>query len=436
VSNNKKRKFQIEPNSLSKAEENSTRNVLRRLRNPSESLRGTETVEKDEIQPEKFEAVERVLPIKSDLIEDSPANRGDQSIGVTTQPNKPTHTTGNTHTTGQPRKIKEQPVSPKRDFTKVPNSITRIVQVQGLFKGKSKQIWDYIWQTSRGAVIPKRSVHLTNAQIMEGSGVGSKNTIAAGIKHLETLQLIKRTPYQKGNVGNIYEAFMPEEVGITIELGLPNLTGHPTLLGSPDLSGDPTQKLGSLGIPEKGYPTHAQTIEDKSTSQDSKTSLKTLKYVDDDALIINVLEQLNEAARKLTGKDLTKKDLEKLSDITELLINETVIAAARTGTISALVPFMTENLRRRLYSKPRSTSKKDIQPAHLNVGKGSEAKSEEEISWTPQTPLTLEQRQSTLNALREAKEADTIFFREFTTYGEIEYTPEDFSWLLEQLEDK
>jgi hypothetical protein len=171
--------------------------------------------------------------------------------------------------------------------------------------------------------------------------------------------------------------------------------------------------------------------------ENPKTFLKTLKYIDDDAPIVNAIEKLNEAARKLTGKDLTKKDLEKFSELTEIIINETVIAAARTESISSFMAFMTENLRRRLYSKPRLAAKKEHHPKHLNGGEGNEGgevKSEEEISWMTQTSLTEEQRQNTLNALREAKAVDSVLFREFKVYGEIEYTAEDFNWLMENLE--
>jgi hypothetical protein len=71
---------------------------------------------------------------------------------------------------------------------------------------------------------------------------------------------------------------------------------------------------------------------------------------------------------------------------------------------------MTENCAA-TFSKPGLTFKKEDQPKHLNVGKGiqeREGKSEEEVAWTPQTSLTEEQRQNTLNALKEAKAADTV----------------------------
>ncbi len=70
----------------------------------------------------------------------------------------------------------------------------------------------------------------------------------------------------------------------------------------------------------------------------------------------------------------------------------------------------------------------------MDVGKGSEAKGNKETSWELQIKLTDEQRENTLKALQEVKAADIIFFREFKTYGEIEYTPEDFKWLVEKLD--
>ena len=55
----KKRKFQIEPNSLSAIEENATRSVLRRLRNPSSETEEPAQIEKEvkEFEPQKLEVV-------------------------------------------------------------------------------------------------------------------------------------------------------------------------------------------------------------------------------------------------------------------------------------------------------------------------------------------------------------------------------------------
>lgn len=53
----KKRKFQIEPNSLSAVEENATRSVLRRFRNPSSEIEEVIQIEKKEFESQKLEAV-------------------------------------------------------------------------------------------------------------------------------------------------------------------------------------------------------------------------------------------------------------------------------------------------------------------------------------------------------------------------------------------
>jgi hypothetical protein len=48
----------------------------------------------------------------------------------------------------------EVPVSPARDYTKVANSIRREAVPAGLFKGKSKQLYDALYGLTRGAVVP------------------------------------------------------------------------------------------------------------------------------------------------------------------------------------------------------------------------------------------------------------------------------------------
>src|SRR5947209_8834905 len=48
--------------------------------------------------------------------------------------------------------------SPERDFSRVANSITREAVPAGLFKGKSKQLYDQLYALTRGAIVPKRKV--------------------------------------------------------------------------------------------------------------------------------------------------------------------------------------------------------------------------------------------------------------------------------------
>jgi hypothetical protein len=56
--------------------------------------------------------------------------------------------------------------------------------------------------------------------------------------------------------------------------------------------------------------------------------------------------------------------------------------------------------------------KKEIPSKDLDVGKGTEDKNSESFSLATQTPLSEEQRENTLNALCQAKEANAVCFRE------------------------
>lgn len=330
----------------------------------------------------------------------------------------------------------ETPVAPTRDFQKVPNSITKSAIPDGFFKpGKSKILYDVLYSLTRGDIEPKRSIRISKTKLMKLATIGSRITFDSIVSQFESTGLVKVTVYAGEHEGNEFEVFTPDE--IKNQTTLPSMTrqsSHTSMTSH-------AQNLDRVVSLDSRQTSQSLNVENKTSSTEPKTLLKTLKYIDDDAPIMNVLEKLNEMARKLTGKDLTKKDLEKLSDLVELMISETVFAAARTDSVSSTIAFMTENLRRRLYSKPRASTgklaKKDIRPTHLDVGKRTESAKEEEdtsLIWTPQTPLTEEQRENTLNALKEAKSENSILYREFKTYGEIEYAPEDFEWLLKNLE--
>lgn len=261
---------------------------------------------------------------------------------------------------------------------------------------------------------------------MAWSGIQNIKTVNAHLKRLKDSGLLKITNFVGEQSGSIYEIFLPEDIGLKLDADLDQTQTITRPNPDQKMDSDQTQKMVWVGS--------GNHVENKGTYEIPKTSLKTLRYIDDEAPVIQVVERLNETARKLTGKDLTRKDLENLSDLIEMLINETVVAAARTGSISATIPFMTENLRRRLYSKARPDKKEGKRPLHLEVGKGSEKRADENVLLLPQTPLTEEQRQNTLAALKEAKETRSIFINEFNMYGEIEYTSDDFQWLKENLE--
>src|SRR3954462_3407784 len=61
----------------------------------------------------------------------------------TTPPSLTRHTQGET-----------LPIAPERDFMKTANSIVREAVPGGLFRGKSKQLYDALYLLTRGAVVP------------------------------------------------------------------------------------------------------------------------------------------------------------------------------------------------------------------------------------------------------------------------------------------
>src|ERR1044072_1720996 len=91
-------------------------------------------------------------------------------------------------------KPKRPAVAPERDFQRIPNSITRKAIPEGVFRGKSKQVWDYLWSITRGAVVPVTSTRKSRREIKAGSGLGSMVTVDAALEHLENVGLIAVRP--------------------------------------------------------------------------------------------------------------------------------------------------------------------------------------------------------------------------------------------------
>src|SRR4028118_278002 len=80
--------------------------------------------------------------------------------------------------------------APSRDFAKVANSIVREAVPSGAFSGKSKQLYDYLYVKTRGAIVPRRSVRMTKTEIMKGSHIGSERTMYKNLRRLEAAGLV------------------------------------------------------------------------------------------------------------------------------------------------------------------------------------------------------------------------------------------------------
>lgn len=317
--------------------------------------------------------------------------------------------TGITDTTG----ITEQyPISPTRDFTKTPNSIARLVLMKGLFRGKSKHIYDYLWSNSRGAINPARFLRKTHKEIQKGSGVGSRNTILDGLKHLQNIGLIKFNSAVGEAFGNEYEVFAPEELGYTGITGTTGTTGTSQLY----------QQLVQPVVPTAGTTGITQTTDSKGDREYSNTSFKDFKENDDDAYA-KMLEILTAASAKILGRGPRKSENENWKELAELLVLELELAAALTKTVSNVPAFLTEHLRRRLSGKKLAKPKTSAPPPF-------EKSSEPKIEDYEAEPLTEQGRETVLKTFREYAERGQ---QEFILSFEENYTPEDWRFLMDEL---
>ncbi|MBA3714867.1 MAG: hypothetical protein H0W76_20810 [Pyrinomonadaceae bacterium] len=222
-------------------------------------------------------------------------------------------------------------IAPERDFQRVPNSVTRKAIPEGVFRGKSKQVWDYLWSVSRGAIAPSRNVRKSRRQIKTGSGLGSMVTVDAAIQHLESVGLISIKPAVGSLIGNEYEVFTPEEAA--------------TRTTSTSSISSPTQKVVLLDKPQSGSTSTTQIAENNNTSIIPNTSFKT-NTNDDDALD-DFNRIFTETVRDLTGKEPLALEREKWAELARVITNELKQAAAKTS-VSCVPAFLATHLKRRL----------------------------------------------------------------------------------------
>jgi hypothetical protein len=346
--------------------------------------------------------------------------------------NKPTPPTpGTQRTPPTPPTIKtDQPISPERDYTKVANSIIREAVAQGLFIGKSKQIYDFLYSQTRGSIQPKRSVRITKNNLMRGSDIGSERTLLKNLAHLKSVGLIKITEFDGQHGGNEYEVYLPEE-------------SHPTPPTPPTSRQSPyvPQKVGRVPPVESEVGGVGQPVENKTIYDTAKTFFKDNLNDDDKAFVI-FAQKMDEASQKLTGKKINPNEAEKWGKLAELLVLELELAARNTTGISSVPAFLTEVLRRRLIlnqeEKKQSRASKSDQkkPNWIEVGKADD---DVESSYNPETgeynikPLDEAGKSKALEFVREAKaEWGEDFLEDLKKW----YLPEDWEWLMKELSGK
>jgi hypothetical protein len=248
---------------------------------------------------------------------------------------KAARATEKTHATPRtPPTPRTSPTAPERDFTKVANSIVR--DVVGHFTGKSKQLYDYLYLKTRGAVVPTRAIKLTKPALMKGAAIGSERTLLKNINHLKSLGLVKVTYTDGQHGGNEYEVLVPEET----ELRTPPTPPTPRHART-DVGYVPPSESGVGGV-------GSTPLESTVSSPPKTSSLRHEKNLDDDAALAGLISVLKDLNRELTGKELSSSEGDRWRELGEVLKAEAKIAAART-TVSSVPAFLAEHLRRRLW---------------------------------------------------------------------------------------
>lgn len=246
------------------------------------------------------------------------------------------------------------PVAPARDFQRVANSIVREAVPAGVFAGKSKLIYDYLYSKTRGAVVPVRSVRVTKEQLMLGAGVGSERTLYKNLRRLTAAGLVRVLSLGGEHAGSEYTVFLPEEARQPTPPTPPTAATH----ASHKVQSPPTAQSGVSGV--------GLTDEAESTSGERKTSsFKTNTIDDDEAPTAQALSDHNsifsEAVRKLTGRAPRASEREQWAELARVLVEELNEAASRAESVSSVPAFLAAHLRRKLAPRPATRKREGNQ---------------------------------------------------------------------------
>ena len=316
------------------------------------------------------------------------------------------------------QQVRSSEVSPSRDFTKVSNSITKHAIPEKYFRGLSKHTYDVLYQRTRGAINPVRTIQLTKDQLVSFTGL-SKDAVKLHIKYLKDAGLLDSRPVIGSHAGWEYEVFIPEEINYSEQVSV-RQSNIGQSKASENLHLHTGENLHLL--------TPSKNTENKEYNDSPKTSYKT-NTNDDEGALAGFVAKIEGAARKLTGKGLSTKEAAKWEQLADLLILELETASSRTEGISSVPAFLTEVLRRQFFaSKQNQTSQSRFVSGSKTkpdtVGKSELAASETyEIK-----PLNDEGREAALMQLQEF--ATENFLGDFAKW----YTPSDWQWLTARLD--
>ena len=257
-----------------------------------------------------------------------------------------THSTPSTESTHSTETPCPSPVAPARDYQKVANSITRVAVPAGVFKGKCKQLYDFLYSKTRGSIVPSRSVRLTRREIMLGSDIGSTKTLFLNLRHLRDSGLVTWDERVGPHEGNVYTVHLPEEADT---LGTHSTQGTQSTQSTESASSPKVDRV--LGV-ESTQSTNTLSVANIAGSGEPKTSFKTNTERDDDEALATFIATMKRVAKEITGRELSPTESSRWGELADVLATELKIAAGRT-TVSSVPAFLAEHLRRRLWKKEK-----------------------------------------------------------------------------------
>ena len=229
-------------------------------------------------------------------------------------------------------------IAPSRDFMRVANSITREAVPGGLFAGKAKQLYDYLYSKTRGAVIPKMSVRLTKRELMRGADINTEVTLRSNLNRLRTIGLVETLEMRGVHGGNEYTIYIPDEI-ISATWSRPSRDSRPAIS---------SQKLEGLeGLESRGTMV-GLNLEIEDTLPIVNTLLKTTTDDDDRTGLRGFVLPIEKAAFELLRGPLpaTEQERERWIECGKTLAEELHKIGMRTGTVSSVPALLNAHLRR------------------------------------------------------------------------------------------
>jgi hypothetical protein len=164
------------------------------------------------------------------------------------------------------------PVAPERNFARVANSVALEAIPASLFRGESFKTYYALHQRTRAAIVPRRSIRATKAEVMEWADV-SHNTLKVHLRHLETAGLVI-VHYRRG-----------DRDGMDFEVRIPEERHQPTTDQPPTTRAlRPSQNVVTQTSQNVAVVGESQVFDSQRTSGESKTSIKTEQIIDDEAM--------------------------------------------------------------------------------------------------------------------------------------------------------